>query len=195
MGDGNTGYAFGATDTARSPLSLEGLDMLRAAVTFSPADERALRAAGEVLADQVDELLEVWYSHIADHPHLLHYFSDPDTGEPIEEYLERVSERFAQWILDTCRRPYDEAWLDYQEEIALRHTRAKKNATDGVRSVSQVPLRYLICFIYPIVATVRDFLASKGASPDEVDAMHQAWFKSVTLQVALWSRPYAGSDW
>jgi hypothetical protein len=25
--------------------------------------------------------------------------------------------------------------------------------------------------------------------------MHQAWFKAVTLSVALWSRPYAGEGW
>jgi hypothetical protein len=60
-----------------------------------------------------------------------------------------------------------------------------------VRSVPHVPLRYLIAFIYPITATIKPFLAKKGHSPEEVDKMHQAWFKSVTLQVALWSYPYA----
>jgi hypothetical protein len=146
--------------------------------------------AGDVLADQVEDVLDVWYGFVAAHPHLVHYFSDPDSGEPIGEYLERVRGRFGQWILDTCWRPYDRAWLDYQEEIALRHTR-KKNATDGVRSVDHIPLRYLMCFIYPITATLRDFLTRKGHSGEDVDAMHQAWFKSVTLQVALWSRAYA----
>jgi hypothetical protein len=60
-----------------------------------------------------------------------------------------------------------------------------------VHSIDRIPLRYLICFVYPITATLRDFLAKKGHSAEEVDAMHQAWFKSVTMQVALWSRPYA----
>jgi hypothetical protein len=60
-----------------------------------------------------------------------------------------------------------------------------------VRSVPIVPLRYLIAFIYPITATIKPFLAKKGHRPEEVDKMHQAWFKSVTLQVALWSYPYA----
>ena len=117
------------------------------------------------------------------------------SGEPLGDYLERVRARFGQWILDTCRRPYDQAWLDYQEEIALRHTRVKKNQTDGVRSAKQIPLRYLVCFIYPITATMREFLAKKGHGPKDVEAMHHAWFKSVTLQVALWSRPYAEDDW
>lgn len=137
----------------------------------------------------------MWYGFVADHAHLVHYFGDADSGEPIAEYLERVRGRFGQWILDTCRRPYDQAWLDYQEEIALRHTREKKNRTDGVRSVEHIPLRYLVSFIYPITATMREFLTGMGHCENEVDAMHQAWFKAVTLQVALWSRPYAGPDW
>jgi hypothetical protein len=48
----------------------------------------------------------------------------------------------------------------------------------------------LIAFIYPITATIKPFLANKGHKDDEVEKMHQAWFKSVVLQVALWSVPY-----
>lgn len=84
--------------------------------------------------------------------------------------------------------------MDYQEEIGLRHTREKKNTTDGVASVDNIPLRYLIAFVYPITATMRDFLGKKGHSSEQVEAMHQAWFKAVTLHVALWSRPYVHDD-
>jgi hypothetical protein len=42
---------------------------------------------------------------------------------------------------------------------------------------------------------VREFLERKGHDEAEVDAMHQAWFKAVTVSVALWSRPYAGDEW
>jgi hypothetical protein len=102
-----------------------------------------------------------------------------------------VRARFGQWILDTCRRPYDQTWLDYQEEIALRHHRTRKNQTDQVNAPPIVPLRYMIAFIYPITATIRGFLTKKGHSAEEVEKMHQAWFKSIVLQVVLWSRPYA----
>lgn len=101
-----------------------------------------------------------------------------------------MRKRFGQWILDTCFRPHDEDWLRYQEEIGLRHHRTRKNQTDKVDSVPQVPLRYLLAFIYPITATIRPFLARKGHPPEEVERMHQAWFKAVVLQVALWSHPY-----
>jgi len=76
-------------------------------------------------------------------------------------------------------------------EIALRHYRTKKNQTDGVSSVPMIPLRYMIAFIYPITATIKDFLARKGHSAADVERMHQAWFKSIVLQATLWSYPYA----
>ena len=42
---------------------------------------------------------------------------------------------------------------------------------------------------------MRPFLAAGGHNDSEVDAMHQAWFKAVTLQIALWSQPYADTAW
>jgi Protoglobin len=188
------GYLYGSGELARSPVSEDELAQLKQTVLFGDDDERSLRMAGEVLGDQVEDVLDVWYGFVASHPHLVRYFAGPD-GAPIDDYLARVRARFGQWIRDLCERPWDRAWLDYQEEIALRHTRAKKNQTDGVEAPGLIPLRYMVAFVYPITATVRDFLAKKGHSEAEVDAMHHAWFKAVTLSVALWSRPYAGEDW
>ena len=48
----------------------------------------------------------------------------------------------------------------------------------------------MVAFIYPITATIKPFLAKKGHSAEDVDKMHQAWFKSIVLQVTLWSHPY-----
>jgi hypothetical protein len=189
-GRGIPGYDFGVGTVARSPLGLEDLDLLKQTVLFTEEDEEYLRLAGDVLEDQADEVLDLWYGFVGSHPHLVYYFSDAD-GEPDSQYLARVRERFKRWIFDTCRRPYDQEWLDYQQEIALRHTRAKKNQTDGAQAPEHIPLRYIIAFIYPITATMKQFLANKGHPAEEVEKMHQAWFKSVTLQAALWSQPYA----
>jgi hypothetical protein len=188
------GYTYGSPELERSPVSAEDLDLLEQTVLFGEEDVRHLRAAGEVLRDQVEDVLDVWYGFVASHPHLVHYFARPD-GEPDGDYLAKVRGRFGQWIRDLCERPWDQDWLDYQHEIARRHTREKKNQTDGAESPEQIPLRYIVAFIYPITATVRDFLAKGGRPTAEVDAMHQAWFKAVTLSVALWSQPYAGADW
>jgi Protoglobin len=188
------GYSYGVPEVARSPVTLEDLALLKQSVLFGAEDERYLRMAGDVLRDQVDDVLDVWYGFVASHDHLVQYFSGSD-GQPDAEYLTRVRARFGQWVRDLCERPWDQTWLDYQEEIGLRHTRAKKNQTDGALAPDYVPLRYLVAFVYPITATVREFLAKRGDSADDVENMHQAWFKAVTLSVALWSRPYAADQW
>ena len=188
------GYSFGAPEVARSPVTADDLELLKATLLWSDEDDRYLRMAGDVLRDQVDDVLELWYGYVASHPHLVHYFADRD-GQPIAEYLERVRARFAQWVRDVCGRPYDDTWRDYQHEIGLRHTRAKKNQTDAVDSVPEIALRYLVAFIFPITATMRQFLANKGHAPDDVEGMHTAWFKAVVLHVCLWCEPYASEAW
>jgi hypothetical protein len=184
-----SGYTYGATQVAHSPLNMQDLEDLKKAVLFGPEDEKYLRMAGEVLEDQIEDVLDVWYGFVGSHPHLVYYFSD-GKGNVNSDYLAAVRKRFGQWILDTCNRPYDQAWLNYAHEIGLRHHRSKKNQTDGVNSVSHINHRYMVAFIYPITATIKPFLAKKGHNPEEVEKMHQAWFKSVVMQVALWSAPY-----
>jgi hypothetical protein len=187
------GYAYGTARLSASPVSDEDLRLLEATLLWTEDDERYLRMAGDVLRDQVEAVLNLWYGYVGSHPHLVHYFTGAD-GQPDARYLDRVRARFGQWIRDLCERPRDRAWLDYQEEIAQRHTN-RKNATDEVDSVPVVSLRYLVAFIYPITATIRDFLAAKGHSAEDVDGMFHAWFKSVVLTVVLWSRPYAEGRW
>ncbi|MCS6940354.1 MAG: protoglobin domain-containing protein [Roseiflexus sp.] len=183
------GYTYGTDQVARAPLTMQDLALLKQAVLFGPDDERYLHMAGDVLADQIDDVLDVWYGFVASHPHLVYYFTDGQ-GVPNNEYLAAVRKRFGQWILDTCNRPYDEHWLNYAYEIGLRHHRSKKNVVDGVQAVPHIHFRYMVAFIYPITATIKPFLAKKGHSLEEVEHMHQAWFKSVVMQVALWSAPY-----
>ncbi|SEN27591.1 protoglobin domain-containing protein [Nonomuraea pusilla] len=182
------GYGYGTA--GRSPVTMKDLEELRASVLFGPEDEKALRLAGDVLEDQVEDVLDVWYGFVGANPHLLASFSTPG-GQPVGEYLDRVRARFGQWILDTCRRPYDRQWLDYQHEMGRRHTSLGKNRADAADAASHVPMRHVIALIYPITATVRPFLERKGHAPEQVEAMFQAWFKSVVLQIALWTRAYA----
>jgi hypothetical protein len=189
------GYTYGGPEVTTSPVTLDDLARIEASVTWTEDDAAALREAAKVLDDQVEDILDVWYGFVGSHPFLLAAFAGAD-GRPIDEYLAAVRARFGQWIRDTCLRPHDQAWLDYQHEIGLRHTPAKKNATDRVQAADHVPLRYLLGLIYPISATVRPFLAKKGHSDEQVEVMWQAWFKAVVLQVTLWSRPYCeGSIW
>jgi hypothetical protein len=183
------GYTFGTADAAKSPMTIADLERLKRSAGFSPEDEQYLRMAGEVLADQTKSLVETWRGVIASTPHLAKHSRTAD-GRPIPEYSEKSGLRFQQWILDTCFRPYDEEWLNYQQEIALRHTSLKKNHTDQVASTPYVPLRDIIAFAAVMNETVKQFLAAKGHSRPDIDKMHAAWCKSIQLQIALWTRAY-----
>jgi hypothetical protein len=184
------GYALGSPTVPRAPITVQELDLLKKTLLFTDEDIAWLQKSRDVLADQVEQILDVWYGFVGSNPHLLESFTDPTTRQPIGEYLQAVRKRFGQWILDTASARYDQAWLDYQFEIGRRHHRSAKNRTDGVRATEHIPFRYMITLVYPITATLKPFLAKKGHSAEEVEKMHQAWIKSVLLQVTLWCHPY-----
>jgi hypothetical protein len=185
------GYAYGAEAISKSSISLQELEQMKTSVGFTIEDERFLHLAGEVLKDQVKQVVEHWRSKIiASIPHLARHSRSPD-GNPLPDYLAASNLRFQQWVLDTCLRPYDQAWLDYQQEIALRHTSLKKNQVDGVQSTPHVPLRDIIAFIPVMNETIKPYMAAKGHSPEDVEKMHLAWCKSLQLQISLWTGLYA----
>ncbi len=189
------GYTYGTPAVGRSPVTLAELELLRQAAQFGPEDEQWLRRAGEVLVEQAEALVDHWRGIIAAYPHLAAYSAGPD-GQPNPAYSAASRPRFVQWVHDVCQRPYDQAWLDYQHEIGLRHTHARKNQTDGVASAPHIPLRYVLAFTAAIITTTRPFLASRGHPAAEVERMYDAWCKAVILHVTLWSEAYvAPADW
>lgn len=182
------GYDYGNAALEKSPVTMQDLELLKNTLLWSDDTDRYLKMAGDVLKEQVSEVLDLWYNYVGSNEHLVYYFSK--NGEPNKEYLAAVRSRFEQWVLDLCQRPYDQEWLDYQYEIAKRHHSIKKNKTDGVDAVPIVHFRYLVAFIYPITATIKGFLAKKGNDQKDIDAMYDAWFKAVTLTSLLWCHPY-----
>lgn len=184
------GYTYGTDTVSRSPVTLEDFELMKKSALFGEEDVKYLRLSHDVLKDQVDAILDVWYDFIGSSPHLVATFTGKNDGKPIGDYLNAVRARFGQWILDTARAEYDQKWLDYQHEIGLRHHRTKKNRTDGVESTDVVPFRYLFPVVFPVTFTLRPFLAKKGHSAEEVEKMHAAWVKSCLLQMTLWTRPY-----
>jgi len=189
------GYDYGSAAVSASPVSLEDLELLKVTVGFTLEDERYLRLAGEVLQGQTRAIVLLWRNRIiANTPHLARHSRALDCS-PLPDYLAASSLRFEQWILDTCLRPYDRQWLDYQHEVGLRHTRAKKNRTDGASSTAYVPLRDVIGFVAVLNDTIRPYLAARGHSQVEVEGMHRAWCRSIQLQLALWARAYPAEQW
>ena len=188
------GYDYGAPSVGRSPVSMEQLALLERSVSLTADDERWLKRAGALLADRTNEVVSAWREVIATNPQLACYYGSQE-GVLDPAYKAKVGARFQQWILDVCLRPRDQAWLDYQHEIGLRHTHLRKNQVDHAAALPHIPLRYLIAFTAVINDRIRPFLA-KDIPPADAEAMYGAWCKAVLLQVALWSRPYvAESDW
>ena len=181
--------------TLQSPITMQEFEVMRQSAAFDEEDEQWLRVAGEVLADRAKALAGKWRDIIAAHPHLARYSQRPD-GEKDPHYSETSGLRLQQWILDTCLRPYDQDWLNYQQEMALRHTSLKKNKTDNVQSVPTIHLRHVIAFtaILNDPNIIKPFLSKNSHSTTEVEKMHQAWSKSLWLQVALWSEPYTNQQ-
>ena len=184
------GYAHGRTPLTRSPVSLGDFERMQKSVLFGDEDVRFLRLSHDVLKDQIEAILDVWYGFVGANPHLSTSFSSMQDGRPLADYLAAVRTRFGQWIVDTARAEYDQQWLDYQYEIGLRHHRSKKNQTDGAGSTAIVPFRDLFPLVFPITFTLKPFLGKHGHSTEDVEHMHAAWLKSCLLQVTLWSHPY-----
>ncbi len=189
------GYTFGQKSVATAPYTLKDLESLKKTLLFTDEDVLYLRKSKEILANQTDAILDVWYGFVASTPELVEYFKNTKTGQPDGDYLNAVRKRFGQWILDTADANYDQTWLNYQYEIGLRHTKIQKNKTDHVKSVPQVNFRYLPALTIPVTTTLKPFLAKKGVSAADVEKMHAAWVKSVLLQTILWSYPYVCDGW
>jgi len=187
---GIPGYTFGTPEVPPSPVTPADFELMKKSVLFDEEDVKYLRLSYEVLEDQVEAVLDVWYGFVGSNPHLLAAFTDKRDGRPLGDYLAAVRRRFGRWILDTARGEYDSKWLDYQHEIGLRHHRTKKNRTDSAPANDVVPFRHLLLLVFPVTFTLKPFLAKKGHSAEAVEKMYAAWLKSCLLQVALWSYPY-----
>src|SRR5450755_4643418 len=122
------GYQYGSPDLASSPITLDELRQLEQAVGWSDSDRQALQSHNHIFLDKSEQMVDAWRAMIGKQEHLAKWFFSPD-GKPDEDYKARVKQRFVKWVQDACLRPHDQAWLDYQEEIGLRHTPAKKNQT------------------------------------------------------------------
>lgn len=182
------GYSFGAV--APSPVTLEQFELMKRSVLFGDEDMQYLRMSHDVLQDQVEAILDVWYGFVGANPQLLETFVSVHDAQPLGDYLAAVRRRFVQWILDTARAEYGQDWLNYQHEIGLRHHRSKKNQTDGAAAMDIVPFRYIFLLVFPVTFTLKPFLASKGHSAEDAERMYLAWVKSCLLQMTLWSYPY-----
>lgn len=185
-----SGYTYGTAKVSKSPFSLDDLKLLQQSLLFGEDDIKYLKMSHDILKDQTNDILDVWYGFVASTPQLVYFFGNKNTGKPEGEYLAKVRERFGMWILQTAEANYNQDWLNYQYEIGLRHYSTKKNKTDKVNSVPLIYYRYIPALTIPVTTTLKPFLAKKGASAEDVEKMYNAWVKSVLMQAILWGQPY-----
>jgi hypothetical protein len=183
------GYDYARPGMTRSPVSLEELHQLEQTLGWTQEDANLLQRHGQIFKNEAEHMVDAWRAVIGAQPHLAKWFFTPD-GKPDDEYKAKVKNRFVQWVLDACFRPHDQTWLDYQEEIGLRHTPAKKNQTDGADTPPVVPLRFLLGFVTAVTIATRKFFVDHGVTGRDLQNLEDAWAKAVQLHVTLWSRPY-----
>lgn len=181
------GYNYG--DVGRSPVSLDELRQLEEAVGWSEHDAEVLRRHERIFRRDAEAMVDSWRAVIGSQPHLVKWFFGPD-GKKDEAYAAAVKKRFVQWVVDVATKPHDQAWLDYQEEIGLRHTPDKKNRTDNAHTPLVVPMRYLIGFIAVVTLGARRFFVAAGVRDEELQELADAWTRAVQLHVTLWTRAY-----
>ncbi len=184
------GYDYGSATVPRSPVSLEELRQLEHTVGWSDEDAGVLQRHAEFFQTNAEAMVDCWRAVIGSQPHLVKWFFGPD-GNRDEEYAAKIKPRFVQWVVDATTRPHDQVWLNYQEEIGLRHTPQKKNHADQRETPPLVPLRYLLAFIPQVTLSARQFFIKAGLEGDELTHLEDVWTKAVHLHVTLWTRPYA----
>ncbi|HZP06453.1 MAG TPA: protoglobin domain-containing protein [Terracidiphilus sp.] len=173
-----------------SPVTLDELREIEPSIGCSEEDAETLRRHKTLFDQRAEQMVEQWRAVIGSQPHLVKWFFGPD-GKRDDEYAAKVKPRFVQWVIDVCLRPDDQAWLNYQEEIGLRHLPAKRNQTDKRSTPALVPLRFLLAFVPVIVISARQFFLEGGVEGEELERLEGAWAKAVQLHVTLWTRPYA----
>jgi hypothetical protein len=186
------GYDYGTSKSAVSPVSQEDLAKLEQTAGWTAQDAEVLARYATVFQANAESMVDAWRAVIGSQPHLSHWFVKPD-GAPDDDYKASVKCRFVQWVVDVAQRPHDQYWLNYQHEIGLRHTPAKKNKTDGTQTPPVVPFRYLLGFI-PVVLPIRKFFAGAIQDEADLDRLEAAWTRAVLLHVTQWSRAYIAEE-
>ncbi len=170
----------------------EEVELLLRISLFSQDDEHTLRQVWRILKGQTDDYLDVVLGVVAACPPLAGVLMGSVGNDGFGTSAETARQRFRRWLFETCTLPRDPPWL---RQLHARPPAPEASANRA--SAETLPhFRYLIALVYPVVATVRPFLAAGGRSDKEVERMQYALLKSILLQVALLAKLYIETgDW
>jgi hypothetical protein len=77
------GYTHGTSAVAKSPVTLTDFEQMKASVLFGEDDVKYLRMSHDVVKDEVEAILDVWYGFVGSQPHLLASFTGKADGKPL----------------------------------------------------------------------------------------------------------------
>ena len=76
------GYTYGTKQVATSPFTLQELKLLEQSLLFTDEDTKYLKMSHDILKDQTDAILDVWYGFVASTPQLVYFCGNKTTGTP-----------------------------------------------------------------------------------------------------------------
>jgi len=74
------GYTLGTSAVGRSPVTLADFERMKASALLGDDDVKHLRLSHDIVEDQVEAILDVWYGFVGSQPHLLASFTSHRGG-------------------------------------------------------------------------------------------------------------------
>ncbi len=76
------GYTYVNAELKKSPVSMDDFSKLKQASLFGDDDVRYLKMSHDILKDQTEQVLDLWYGFAGSTPFLLHYFTNAADVSP-----------------------------------------------------------------------------------------------------------------
>ncbi|MFZ8848956.1 MAG: protoglobin domain-containing protein [Thermoproteota archaeon] len=184
------GYIYGKPEVPKAPLDKKDFELLLDSLLWTKEDEENRKLLGEIISENMKDLLSDIVSYFGSRDYLLYYFKDKQGQTTITEYVNNTVDRLAQWLLDICYKPLDEHFINYNYLIGLRHTYEEKGKADKIETIPHIPARYMITCLFPITAVLKNYIAKKVEDPVLTDKLYHTWFKLQVLTTAFFLIPY-----
>jgi len=150
------------------------LVLLRRMLLYTKKDDEYLQLAAPVINASSAQIMHAWYDYISADPYLSNYFK-PGTAE------EFAHSRFSDWLQQLCSRGGLRQWEALEKQVP-------ENA-GPLKPLQPELLRYLTAFAFPVIQAGNEALHAAGMDAPTLANVKQAWFKAVTLSIALWAYP------
>jgi len=189
------GYIYGKPEVPKAKITIQEFQLMLDSVLWTKEDEENRKILGEIIKENMNDILNAIVNYFGSKEYLLYYFKDKTGTTTVSEYVNNTVDRLAQWLLDLCFRPLDENFINYNYLIGLRHTEIEKGKADNVGTIPHIPLRYMVTCVFPITAVLKSFIEKKVDDPVIVDKLYHTWFKLQVITTALFLIPYTKEGW